>query len=281
MTVKRFHRHTTHFRSPIARVSTLAILVIGICACQDDEPRAVKPLDSYDPQFMFYPNYLQRIPLTPILIEYNSKGNVSRRTGGILYFSDPSQGVFPEIYDSISYEQNVITIERKDHFLLTLNDPFQRKIVTSDNRIEMIVKPSFDIRTPVFQDTIFFFYNSAGTLDKTIERSWRIDRDPALYRYEDVRQFFFESQNLVRIDGERTSRTGQITTTTEHFEGYDDAKNPAYRLGIFEEVFYRSLSKNNFTRYTYARMASDGSVIDSEEREWVLNYDDQGLPTFR
>ena len=66
------------------------------------------------------------------------------------------------------------------------------------------------------------------------------------------------------------------------FSNYDNAENPLKELGIFDEVFIRSLSKNNYRKYQkFSVRFIPLNKIDTgrQERAWNFKYIN-GKPVF-
>ena len=93
-----------------------------------------------------------------------------------------------------------------------------------------------------------------------------------------TRSFFYSGANLIKIEGLESDRWNNKTTTLELFEDYDSAPNPTKPLMIFDKIFYRSLSYNNFRKYSFEKRESSGIVVARTNRSWVLVYDDLGVP---
>lgn len=268
------------------KITAALIIAIGGVAmsCHDDEPESIKPLGSFSPRFMFYDFYIERLPQQPITVEYDGSRNPVRISGGFIDFVAEGyrSGVYAEIYDSIGYSGNEIHLTRKEnHPIYEFPSPFTRKIILDDNdRISMIIRPTYQGGELTLVDTTFFSYQGTGEIEKTTEKRWRIGANANTYRSTETKVYTYFNGNVTLIEGTRIGRQGVITKTLESFEGYDNAKNPAYKLAIIDEIFYRSLSKNNFTKYFYKLTTEDGDVIDASTKEWTLSYDNNGLPTF-
>ncbi|MEY8759682.1 hypothetical protein [Chryseobacterium tongliaoense] len=58
----------------------------------------------------------------------------------------------------------------------------------------------------------------------------------------------------------------------EVFKGYDNYKNPTKKLRIFDELFNRSLSENNYSSYEKNEYDNSGHSISFVERKWTLYY---------
>jgi hypothetical protein len=259
----------------------ISVVIFVLIGCHESEPNYHKPLEVFHPKFMLYPSYQETSPSDPIHVVYDGKGNPVKISGGFLDDNGLRIGVYSQIFDSLVYNYNLIMITRDDIFpTYDLPVPFKRTIVTSDSKITMIIKPTYSTNGLVYQDTIFFNYDAAGQIEKTVEKRWRVDVLPAVFRAEETKLFHFIDGNLSTIKGTRKTRLNVITHTTETFEGYDNAFNPTYKLGMIEEIFYRSVSKNNFTRYFFQRTNDFGEVIDATSKEWTFSYDAHGVPTF-
>jgi len=87
-----------------------------------------------------------------------------------------------------------------------------------------------------------FYFNAKGNLDSLVYREAEYD--------------FYNKDIPSYIDYKKKER--KVTT----FSNYDQSQNPFQHLGVFTDLYYKSLSKNNFRR--------------TETRE----YDQEGKPTF-
>ncbi|MBF1098480.1 MAG: hypothetical protein HXL37_09260, partial [Riemerella sp.] len=68
------------------------------------------------------------------------------------------------------------------------------------------------------------------------------------------------------------------------FSNYDNAENPLKELGIFDEVFIRSLSKNNYRKYqkfsvNFSIPLNKIDTVSRQERTWDFKYLN-GKPVF-
>ena len=68
------------------------------------------------------------------------------------------------------------------------------------------------------------------------------------------------------------------------FSNYDNAENPLKELGIFDEVFIRSLSKNNYRKYqkfsvNFSIPLNKIDTVSRQERTWDFKYL-SGKPVF-
>jgi hypothetical protein len=100
------------------------------------------------------------------------------------------------------------------------------------------------------------------------------------YKNTIVKNLVYVGGNLTRVEGTQTDVFNNRSTTLELFSEYDAAPNPTKGLRIFDEVFYRSLSKNNFRKYSYEGRNSAGYVFATRNSSWELTYDNEGVPVF-
>ena len=68
------------------------------------------------------------------------------------------------------------------------------------------------------------------------------------------------------------------------FSNYDNAENPLKELGIFDEVFIRSLSKNNYRKYqkfsvNFSIPLNKIDTVSRQEQTWNFKYLN-GKPVF-
>ena len=261
------------------------ILISFSCTKQKEEvtpapisepvPLFLQP-DQYVMTYMLYPaNSFPGYDKPVVKLEYNVLGNVIKRTGGLLHINPNSGfGEFfnPGIYEDISYNGNKITITQADTFK-TLNVwPNPKPIfLDAQSRIQKTIKETTIYNTTY--DTVLYYY-SAGKLAYTV-----LDNYPNRL----TRNFFFDAaENLTKTEAISINRfyNDTLFLETEIFTDYDNAPNPLKRLGIFDELFYRSLSQNNFRKYTFQRTDKAGYVTATNNRTWQFRYDINGNVIF-
>lgn len=141
-------------------------------------------------------------------------------------------------------------------------------------------------------------------------KDWTYDNDTIYYSYDindriyeaivfqdnikTVNKFIFDSKdNLQRVNFEtyRISDSEMIGEGFHEFSDFDSADNLFSNLGIFNNLFFRSLSKNNYRKYHFEKK-NYGSTSDSNSFptyvqnyvrtiEWTIDYDEKGLPLYR
>jgi hypothetical protein len=253
------------------------VVLLTACVYHDIEPP--KRLQQYHISYMFYKDgILHPYSDNMVTLQLNDLRQVIKRTGGFaqvpgyvgLYF------IFSkDVYEEITYRRDAVTIDRK-FSRAGFYDPYKKEIFFSDNKISRIVVLNDQLRSIMYP-----YYNSSGLIYKTVETRWRIrTQGDTLYIGTTVKDFFYEGGNLVRVQGEDIGPFNSISTTTETFEDYDTAPNPTKPLIIFDEIFYRSLSANNFRKYSIEKRGSSGYNSSSATLSWQLRYDNSGVPLY-
>lgn len=191
---------------------------------------------------------------------------VLKRIGGFVPVASSSgwSGHYTEdVYDTVQYlNKKTIRIFTTDNFEELNVSPSGREITLENNRMVRKITAT-NLETGEDADTIFYFYDAQNRIERTEQHfEWSIL----------TRTYTFnEAGNLTKISGVRKYRDGEVITTTEEtFGGYDNKPNPLKGLCLWQDYFYRSLSNNNFTSYTYISGSTE------ETRNWTLSYDNNG-----
>jgi len=250
------------------------VIILAIISCnknnENDQPYV---FDTYRPSFMTYFSMGGVLGDTnKVLLEYYPDGKLKRRMGDMIPVPVPP---YPRPYnycdcvtDTFSYSQDQVNVIRRLQYENETILAYTMTYFLENGRVSKItrISPSGYYDT----DTTLLIYNENGFLDSTVTRS---------YHLTDLRQllikvFSFDSDgNLVKVDGEYMGNG----RTEEKFSGYDVHENPLKNTIGLEEVFYRSLSKNNFTYYSYKEI---GGEYYFNEHQWDLNYDENDRPLF-
>jgi hypothetical protein len=195
-----------------------------------------------------------------------SGDNVMKRLGGYISIagSGGSSGFYTEsIYDSVQYlNKNTIRIFATDNIGELNVSANEREITLEGGRMVRKIT-SRDLDTGKNADTIFYYYDSQNRI-KTTEQHFEWFVITKTYTFD-------AAGNLTKISGVKEYWDGEIGATTEEtFGGYDDKPNPLKGLCLWQDYFYRSLSNNNFTSYTYISGSTE------EAMNWNLVYDING-----
>jgi hypothetical protein len=136
--------------------------------------------------------------------------------------------------------------------------PGKREILMKNGLITQ--KITFDATTTLLNsDTMYYLYDHDKRLKKTEQ----------YFKYTIIsREFTFDSNdNLQRIYTVKKSRINDLTSTMEEiFGGYDNKANTLKGQTLWPDLLYRTLSKNNFTTYSFT------SGTNTETKNWTLNY---------
>jgi hypothetical protein len=256
--------------------SFVCLSIALVCCNKASEEVPPYTFDVYRTNFMTYYSMGGAISDTnKVLLEYYPDGKLKRRTGDIISVPVPPYP-YPYAYcdcvvDTFIYTENRIEVGRfmeyqgQNHLVQTTTYFFD------NDRIKMITAaPTNSFYTT---DTTFLFYNTNGVIDSSL--TYRYHENDLRSRLK--KSFSFdEDGNLVKVEGEDMSNY----RTEEYFSGYDQKENPLKDVLGLEEVFYRTLSKNNFTDYSFRRIYYGIQPEDWSERHWDFAYDGNGLPLF-
>ncbi|KAA9327366.1 hypothetical protein [Adhaeribacter soli] len=260
----------------------LIILTLG-CKKEQDEikpqpdlqpepvPLFLKP-EKYLMPYMLYANWTMYSSEMPIVtLEYDARGNVIKRNGGLLPINPNSgyDGIYsPGVYEEVKYFQNEILITQADTFKnLNVYPNPKRIFLDQQNRIQKTIKETTIYNTSY--DTVFYYY-TGDKLTSTVYPKY-----PATL----TKHFIYNhAGNLIQTNAIYFNKylNDTMYTETETFTNYDNAPNPLKRLGIFDELFYRSLSQNNFRSYSFVRIDKYGYIMKSNNRNWQFKYDSSG-----
>lgn len=242
-------------------------------SCNDDEnleQNSVIELKEYISGYMFY-NY--ETYGEKVTIDFQNQKPVKRKIPST--FGQINDGSF---YEELIYNGNVLEIKNK-----STNPNFQNiaefKKHIEFNGDKVSKKIYFDGNNEITNRTEFEYSD-----DKiTRIRYFLTDYNGGMY---------LKSQSEVSYSGNNVS---QITTRhakydsatnsyilnptdlekdVETLSGFDNHQNPTKNLKIFDELFLRSLSENNFTQYQKIEYDENGIQTGSiEQQSWTFVYE--------
>ena len=250
----------------------MTLIIITSCSKSDGLPPAFNfiKVDSIQGRYLIdQEKHTGSFFLGIITAHFEYQNNkLSKRRGGYIPMPASSGYTSPrystEIYDSVHLNSsNLITLVTK--YNLTDDLPPKKTEITFANGM-ITKKITFDEKRP---DTIYYFYDSQRRLKKT-EQYFKSDKITKEYTFDD-------KGNLKKITTIEKARYEDYVnyTSEELFGGYDNKPNPLKGLCLWQDLFYRSLSNNNFTTYSYTQ----GSYY-MESHEWKLTYDQNGNADF-
>jgi hypothetical protein len=252
-------------------------LTLVIYSCNKDETNVLPyTFDVYRTDFMTYYSMGGSIGDTnKVLLEYYPDGKLKKRTGDIIAVPVPPYP-YPYSYCDCVADTFIYTANKTEVYRYMKNGGENLLVQTTtylidNDRINMITASRTNSNYTT--DTTFLFYNTSGIIDSSL--TYRYHENDLRRRLK--KSFSFDGDgNLVKVEGEDMSNY----RTEEYFSGYDQEENPLKNLTGLEDVFYRTLSKNNFTDYTFKRIYYSSQPYDWSEKHWDFEYDGNGLPLF-
>lgn len=251
------------------------------CSGEDNVPSEVQV--EYSPQSYHFKNmnYPIGMVISPTLdnlvkISYDMHNKISMRVGGILHYSSSSgmtTGFTDEIYDELIYSSNQIKINRKTSSTSFDIHDFERKLIL-DNHNRIVKKIIYQESVYPYNDTINYFYNSSGQISETFKGD--------LDLFNEKGKFYYNlNGNLDSIVLKKHYQNEPYySKEVEVFSNFDNIPNPLKKLIIFEETFTRAISKNNYSKYEKFTYDSSNNLINTEFRNWTLQYDSSGNINF-
>lgn len=261
-------------------------VVILMLSCSGDDSVASEAVIEFSPKSYHFKNmdYPIGMVMSPTLdnlvkISYDVSNKITKRIGGIVYYSAGSgsgTGFTNEIYDELIYSSNQIKINRKTSFTSYSIYDFERKLILDNNNriVRKFVYQENAVYPNPTNDTINYFYNSLGQISETFKGD--------LDLYNEKTKFYYNGNgNLDSIVLKKHYQDEPYySKTKEVFSNFDNIPNPMKKLIIFEETFNRALSKNNYSKYEKFTYDSSNNLINTEFRNWTLQYDSSGNINF-
>ncbi len=254
--------------------------ILAALGCESDSNVSTPPaITSYKFQYMNFPNATYSVtsegePLDKLDVIY-SNGKIIKLIGGISEM-DPASGfsyIFRKhLFKKISYSGNTVTItDQLDSNTFTVYE--NKKTIEMDAQHKILSKINHSNFDSFANDTLTYFYQN--NLLTRIEYHNRRLQKKSLFYYNAAKNLDSIVTSIPTIWGHPwTFDPTNKTRTVAKFENYDTATNPLKRFGIFEETFYRSLSKNNYRKYTATDYDSNGEEMGFDTKEWTFIYQD-------
>jgi hypothetical protein len=266
-------------------LSLVAILFFVSCS-KEESPKETKiesDIQAYNFLYMHYDGsiYFSSVPGSVIdnngniKLNYDSNGKVIKRIGGLTPLpSSISGGVESYAFsngvtDDLIYTNNEIKITRN---FPNCNGCSVETKITLDNQSRIIKKIIYKPYPEIPNDTVFYTYNNLGLIDETLKLKGRISRIR-----EKAKFYYNQKQNLDSIVTKKYyDDKPEYSKQVEIFSKYDNAPNPLKKLILFEDTFFRAISKNNYTNYEKNIYSFDNQLSSKETRNWNFKYDDLG-----
>jgi len=200
---------------------------------------------------------------------YYIDGRITKRSGARQ--SVWSFEVNDNVFDTLIYSNSSLIIEHNpgpsSRWHISLNDgaPAQR------------ISYLYYQGQYIITDTIDYFYNAKKQIEK-IESHYMIFTS----RNRSTKQFYFDANNnLSRVTTTYYVNDKLQYTIEEYFGMYDHTKNPLKHLWMWDDIYYRSLSANNFAEYTYQRWDDKNNPVEIRKQTLPLQYDASGNIIYR
>ena len=219
--------------------------------------------------------------------EYDEQKRLVRKNGGFIPMSGASGYAFYPtdiLYKQITYLDNKVIVENfvdktKDEFSATLRAP-QFFYLNSKSQIEYVEIPNKDNEDgsyPYFDKKEIYTYTNNKISERKITYPYMPSDHPEDYILTYVEKYFYDSnENLIRTEFyEQHNGINEGYSAIQTFENYDNSYNPFSKFIYLDEYFYRSLSKNNFRKYTKTEY-KDGEISGKTELIWDPTYDAKG-----
>lgn len=213
--------------------------------------------------------------------EYDSNQRLIKKIGGFLPISSSTgyESFADKIYTTLLYNNNKVTVENfssSPEFTV----PKKSNYYTLNNSNQIIEKEIPDTNDNyLFKKQIFNYSNNKLVEIKTIFPNMPYySADPNDYVLTYSEKFYYDSDsNLSKTECfEQHNGINMGEKVVRIFENYDTSSlNPVKRLYLLDDYFYRSISKNNFRKYTEIKynnnIETSTSII-----AWAFNYDANG-----
>lgn len=215
--------------------------------------------------------------------EYDAQGRVTKKVGGKVELSGGTGYSFfysKSVYTTISYTGNTAIMKNYSSdpsFTVKLEE---RKFeFDSQGRVIKLIIPQ--VNNSYMDRYLTYTYDNSGKLTEILTQYPNVPydpNDPADYIFTYVEKFTYNnSGNLEKATKtEKHNNIDAHVTNETTFDNFDSAQNPFKSLGIFEDYFYFSLSKNNPQRRISKEYQSYSSEFFLNQSNWTNQYNSDG-----
>ncbi|MFD0975271.1 hypothetical protein [Salinimicrobium gaetbulicola] len=216
-----------------------------------------------------------------VYFEYDDNLRLTKKTGGWLTLSaSTGYNTFfsNEIFTTLIYSEKEVVVKTFSSST-NFDVPENVRYYTLNSQQQILQKYIPHGTTNSWNKQQQYIYDSNKLINiKTIfpDMSYNPD-DSNDYILTYSEQFTYdENQNLVKSEiTEEHNGIAIGNKIVRTFEEYDNSINPFKRLNLLDEYFYRSISKNNYRKYTEIHY-SNNNVTSVFEKTWNFEYDSQG-----
>ncbi|MDO6389817.1 hypothetical protein Q4E40_06740 [Pontibacter sp. BT731] len=261
-------------------ISSFALLFIS-CSKEKDTPVPPVLIDAYANRFMvdqhlgsFYTSFR----FTTLAYK---NGKVTSRVHGMECMQENTCDPQYTIVDDVTYGNNTIRISNRSGS--SERDIRQQEWVfklKNSNQLECLLRRLEDSK---MHDSLLYVYSGNSKIKQIVNYSVNEYQSEKFAYKRSVKDFFFDALgNLEKVETRQLLDDGfVIKMITETFGNYDTAQNPFQGLFMFSDTFYRSLSENNFRKYTrQEKDMPNGILYDTQWNNWVLEYSAANVPLF-
>jgi len=260
---------------------TILFLSILLYGCNNDTDNTLinNKINSY---YFGYVNTELGVMINPDnnnLVKLDYKGDdIIKRIGKLIpvnsatgYNYKFTEKLYQElVYNRQTTDKLIITIIEKSNTNEIQVAPNEKNLKFNEQNqiIEKVLKNTSENLI----DTINYSYNSKGQLIKSIKK-----KEYNSFTLIETSDYYYSViQNLDSVITKSKYNDELIWSKKEIFSDYDQASNPLKDLIIFEDTFYRSLSKNNFAKYQVLEYDENDVLTSEKERNWSFFYDNLG-----
>lgn len=217
------------------------------------------------------------------MFEYDAQGRISKKIGGILKSSGASGA--PDrftnlIYTKTSYTGNTAVVGNYSSDP-SFNVPLNERKFEFDNQGRVIKVVIPQVNNSYMDKYLTYTYDASGKLIEILTQYPNVlydPTDPQDYILTYVEKFIYDtSGNLEKaIKTEKHNNIDAYVTNEITLDNFDAAQNPFKNLGIFEDYFYFSLSKNNPQRMISKEYKPYSSEFFLSQSNWTNQYNSDG-----
>lgn len=263
------------------KIATILFIGIILNSCSNNDN-----LDSENPDALVTSIKIDLINAVQMEIfdfqfEYDYKKRLIKKTTAQLIQQNGSFNYINlDVYTTLTYNNNNVTVE---DFSTSNNYPLSKNTnyYTLNNKNQITIREIPDIYYNERSKKMFYKYaNNKLTEIITTYPNRPYDVNIPYYSYilTYSEKFYYDTNgNLSKTEYyEQHDNVNVGNKTIRTFGNYDSSYNPTKRLFLLEEYFYRSLSNNNFRRYTQKTYNEFNDLINFSENNLSFNYDANG-----
>ncbi len=260
------------------------LLVVIICSCNSDETQELScKLHSINFSYLdrseFFSSLLLPSQDSFKYLEYGPYNNIIKINGGLSYLSPTTGFNFffsSEVYDSINHTETKIKVIKKH---IDPNQFFLDSIIYEVNTLKKPLKKTtqYFSGSSLIRVTEKYIYENNKLKKSTV--------DLTSLSGDAVKNYFYDKDdNLIRIESEIENYRGDVTERRfDYFEMYDGMPNPFKDKFYIRGVFYRSLSKNNYSKHrqiTERLINNEWLQLGEFEQNFIIEYNENEFPKF-